>query len=93
MSLSRVTCYHYLRVTGSSVYGSDEEDEEALRDYKGGLLKCVMYLETKRTITNIHILGPTNPMIILTGTNSFLLSTMHCNVLSDNEANSYEFFE
>jgi len=24
---------------GSSVYGSDEEDEEALRDYKGGLLK------------------------------------------------------
>ena len=29
-------------VAGSSVYGSDEEDEEDLRDYKGGLLKYTL---------------------------------------------------
>ena len=37
--VTRVTTVY---ITGSSVYGSDDEDEEALRDYKGGLLKYVV---------------------------------------------------
>ena len=89
MSLSRVTTISVLQAAVSMaqmrrmrrLFGITKGDYSS------------MYLETKRTITNIHILGPTNPMITLTGTNSLLLGTMHCNALSDNEANSYEFFE
>ena len=34
-----VTSNNYLCSIGSNVYGSDSEDEESLRLYKGGLLK------------------------------------------------------
>ena len=58
-----------LFVLGSNVYGSDTEDEESLRLYKGGLLKYIIVIFSfyKMTFQHSFASGLTNPMRALRG--------------------------